>query len=551
MCGIVGIVNKDRERPVDRALLNRMRDVLAHRGPDGSGSKSWGNVGLGHRRLAILDRASGTQPMRRGLTWITYNGELYNHVELRQALGGRFRTVSDTEVALALYERHGLEMFEHMNGMFAFALFDRAARRLVLARDRFGEKPLYVFENDDVFLFASEIKALLVHPDVRAEVDPVGLDEYRSFQHTLGTRTLFEGIRKLAPGSLLVLDDAGRTLEERPYWTLPTEQEPGRPDDHELLRELVEDAVRLRMRSDARIGAYVSGGLDSSVVACMAGPVPLFSGAFADAPIYSELPYAAAVAEATGAEHHVVQPTAEDFAAQLHRIVWHLDEPAAGPGAFGQYNVAELASRHVTVALGGQGGDEIFGGYARHLIIAGSQVIPGYEELERKAYGAMVGRGERAVTLPPVYSAGGSTPLARATAWDASTQLQALLHVEDRMSMAHGLESRMPLLDHRIAELVCSRPDSFRHLGGRPKGALYAVGEGRVPRAVLERTDKRGFPVPFVEWAKGPLRNFVGDLVGGDAVDASAQFDRDLWGRLCLAVWRELFIEDRATLAAA
>src|SRR4051794_16438922 len=488
MCGIVGIVHKDRSHGVEQPLLDAMTDVLAHRGPDGRGTKTWGNLGFGHRRLSIIDREGAAQPMRRDLTWITYNGELYNHVELRRELGGTCRTASDTEVLLALYERHGLGMFEHMNGMFAFALYDRPRRQLLLARDRFGEKPLYIYEDDEVFLFASEIKALLAHPSVKAEADPQGLDEYRSFQHTLGTRTLYRGIRKLEAASYLVLSDVGATVEEGSYWSLPTEHEESRPDDLERLAELVEDAVRLRLRADTPVGAYLSGGLDSSLVASLAGGIPVFSGAFAGGEVYSELPSAAAVAQQTGGEPHVVQPTAEQFAAQPHDIVWPLDEPVAGPGAFGQYNVSRLAARHVRVALGGQGGDEIFGGYARHMLMAGGSVPARYEELERKAYGAMIGRGERAVTLPAAYTAGGPTALARATAWDARTQLQALLHVEDRMSMAHGLESRMPLLDHRIAELVFSRPDSFRHMDGRPKGALLAIGEGILPRAVLDRT---------------------------------------------------------------
>jgi asparagine synthase (glutamine-hydrolysing) len=628
MCGIAGIVLRDRGARIDLRTLDRMTDVLVHRGPDDRGTEILGNVGLGNRRLSIIDIEGGHQPMSTadGELWITYNGELYNYLELRSDLlqqGYPLRTHSDTEVLLALYASYGLEMFGRMNGMFAFAIYDRRQRRLLLARDRFGEKPLYVHEDGERLLFASEIKAFL-EAGVTARPDVEALHEYLTFQYCLGERTLFEGVRKLRPASYLLLDDTGRELERGEYWSLHSEEdrETGEAGFVDELQVLLEDAVRIRLRSDVPVGTYLSGGLDSSVVAALAGKVlghglPAFTGWFAEGRDFDEREYAAIVAAHTGAEHHLVECTAGDFARSLRDIVWHLDEPAAGPGVYPQLAVSRAARERVTVVLGGQGGDELFGGYARYLMlyleesIKGSifetqdparhivtldRVLPHLAVLQQyvpalqrfwsdnlfgpieERYFALVARAPHLpALLAPDFLAGrdegqlygafrrefGELPATkplfnRMTAYDARTMLQSLLHVEDRMSMAVSLESRLPFLDHRIAELMFRMPAAYKYRDGRAKAALRAAGGPFVPEIVRERKDKMGFPVPFVDWARGELRELVDGVLLGEAarlrgiyrpeaverlIDSEQPFGRELWGLLCLETWFQTFVD--------
>ncbi len=628
MCGIAGIVLRDRRAAVDPAVLDRMTDVLEHRGPDDRGAEIWGNVGFGNRRLSIIDIEGGHQPMQAadGDLWITYNGELYNYLELRSDLlqrGGRLRTHSDTEVILGLYAVYGLGMFERMNGMFAFALYDRPRGRILLGRDRFGEKPLYLWRDESRVLFASEIKALL-EAGAPAEPDWDAVQEYLTFQYCLHDRTLFAGVRKLPPASYLLLDEEGSELEGGEYWSLRFDE------DHETseqsyvdeLQFLIEDAVKVRLRSDVPVGTYLSGGFDSSVVATVAAKLmgrglPAFTGRFEEGEAYDETPYAQAVAERNGSDHHVITATAADFADSLRSIVWHMDEPAAGPGVYPQLAVSRLASRHVKVVLGGQGGDELFGGYARYLIlyleesikgsIYGTQdaarhvvtldrVLPHLGMLQEytpllerfwsdglfgpveERYFALVARSAHAdecftpeflTRRDParLYEAFAqqfgqvSTKSAlfnRMTAYDARTMLQSLLHVEDRMSMAVSLESRLPFLDHRIAELVFRMPPAYKYHEGQAKSVLRKAAEPFLPEAVRRRRDKRGFPVPFVEWAQGELRELVRGVLLGEAasrrgtyraegierlIAGEQPFGRELWGLLCLETWFQTFVD--------
>lgn len=634
MCGICGIVFKERARPVDLATLDRMTDVLRHRGPDDRGTKIWGNVAFGHRRLSIIDLDGGHQPMSNaeGTLWVTFNGELYNYIELRSELiqqGCRLRTYSDTEVLINLYACYGLDMFRHMNGMFAFALYDMRKRRILLGRDRFGEKPLYFYQDHERFLFASEIKSILQAPGVRGEADMAAVQEYLTFQYCLDDRTLFKNIRKLKPASYLLLEDNGEIIESSEYWSLGFEEDHSRGEEYYIneLRFLLEDAVKIRLRSDVPVGTYLSGGLDSSTVSTLAAKLmgrglPAFTGYFAEGERFSELKYAEAVAKQNGSPHYVACPSADDFATTLHKIIYHMDEPAAGPGVFPQLMVSKLASQHLKVVLGGQGGDEIFGGYARYLImyleesIKGSifetqdptrhivtlgEVLPNlamlrqyvpmlkqfwsrglFEPVERRYY-ALVARipalekyftpeflAERDETaiygafeqqfndILSQVSAGGSALLNRMTAYDLRTMLQSLLHVEDRMSMAVSLESRLPLLDHRIAELMFRMPPLFKYRDGKSKAVLLAATKTYLPEVVVNRKDKMGFPVPFAEWAKGPLHEFIADILLSQAarergiyqlegvtqlLQGERAFGRALWGLLCLEIWFQLFID--------
>jgi asparagine synthase (glutamine-hydrolysing) len=515
-------------------------------------------------------------------------------------------------------------MFEHMNGMFAFALWDRAAGRVLLARDRLGEKPLYYARAGGAFYFASEIKALLTVPGIRAEMEPDALHEYLTFQYCLDRRTLFKGVERLRPASYLLLRDTGEALESREYWHLGLEEDHAATEEYYIdeLRFLLEDAVKIRLRSDVAVGTYLSGGLDSSTVSCVAAKLmghglPAFTAYFGEGDAFSELPHARAVAQHNRSPHHLVCPTADDFAASLRKMIYHMDEPAAGPGLFPQYLVSALATQHVKVVLGGQGGDEVFAGYARYLMlyleesIKGSifqsqdparhivtlgRVLPNltllesyvpllkdfwrrglFDPIEDRYYSLVSRFGAIEPCLSPEILAGrseqglrdafatqfgatsGATALVnRMTAYDIRTGLQALLQVEDRMSMAASLESRLPLLDHRIVALAFRMPPLYKYRDGKSKAALQTAVKTLLPPSVLARRDKMGLPVPFVEWCRGPLRGFTEDLLLGPralsrgllrpegirALIASERpFGRALWGLVCLETWMRVFLD--------
>jgi asparagine synthase (glutamine-hydrolysing) len=629
MCGICGIYYVDKERPVEEAILVHMARTLRHRGPDDEGFYLDGNLGLGHQRLSIIDLSPlGRQPMSNeddGL-WIVCNGEIYNYLELRRQLLGRghsFRSYSDTEVILHLYEEEGPECVSRLNGMFAFAIWDARQRTLFAARDHFGIKPFYYTLREGCFLFASEIKALFRAGLIQPQFNFAGLADYLTFQFCLGDKTLFQDVYKLLPGHTLLLKADG-TLRTEKYWDLDFTVDTDHTEnyfEHQLLR-LLEDAVRLQLRADVPIGAHLSGGLDSSTITCMASsllgfPVKTFSGGFKDAVQYDESPYARIVARHVGAEHYEVFPTADDFVQVMPRLIYHMDEPAAGPGLFPQFFVSKLASQHVKVVLGGQGGDETFGGYTRYLIayleqclkggIEGTQedqryvvtfesVLPnlrqlqGYESLLRyfwqeglfeaqdRRYFRLIDRSNSAgglidesflpdkrvydpyeVYRELFYSSGCQSLINKMTWFDIKTLLPALLHVEDRTSMAVSLESRVPLLDYRIAELVASMPPMVKYKGGRSKHIFRQVIRHIVPPEIYDRTDKMGFPVPLSEWYRqGPVREFVRETLLGDRararglirtervealLDGERPYGRGIWGLLCLELWMQTFFD--------
>ena len=629
MCGICGIVLREADGAVDRPALARMTRVLAHRGPDGEGLFVEGDVGLGHRRLSIIDLSdAGRQPMTNedGRYWIVLNGEIYNYRELRQELvarGHQFRSITDTEVVLHLFEESGPGCLDRLNGMFAFAIWDTKEHALFAARDRFGIKPFYFAPLPDAFVFGSEIKAVLASGRVAPEMHVAGLSDYLTFQFTLGSKTLFRGIERLEPAHYLTL--RGGDLRVRRYWDIDfaVDTQPSEADFRVRLDALLRDAVRLQLRSDVPLGAHLSGGLDSTTLTCLAmrqqpGPFHTFSGGFRDGRAFDETAYARAAAESAGATHHEVFPTAADFVDQMPSLIYHMDEPTAGPGLFPQYAVSRLAREHVKVVLGGQGGDEIFGGYTRYLIayleacvkggIAGTQedaryvvtfesILPnltqlqGYEPLLRRfwqsgvfepadrRYFRLIDRGD---TIRPLVNGDAWAQIAREhdtyaeyralfddpncyslinkmTRFDLKTLLPALLHVEDRTSMAVSLESRVPLLDHRIVELVASMPPMVKFKGGRSKHIFREVVKPFVPPVVYARTDKMGFPVPLTEWfRKSPVREFVRDTLTGararsrgilspegleSALANEQEYGRGLWGLLCFELWSQAFID--------
>ena len=387
MCGIAGyIVRLDGGSvPHLKRALAVQAELIAHRGPDGEAF--WlspnQNCGLAHRRLAIIDlTATGAQPMHGpNGTVVTHNGEIYNYRELRAAFADRwsFRTESDTECILACYDIYGEEFLTRLRGMFAFVLFDERRQRLIAARDRFGIKPLYYAAVDGVLYFASEVKALLPFlPDI--ETDPGALAEYLTFQYTIGSKDSFKHVHQLLPGHYLVAEN-GR-FETRRYWDVryDIDGEHNAPYFERRLRELLNDSVSLHLRADVPVGAYISGGIDSSLMAILAAKLDPqqrqgFHGRFTDYPGYDESAYARTAAEHASATLNVLDITAKDFIGHIRDVIWHLDFPVGGPGSFPQFMVSELAAEHVKVVLGGQGGDEIFGGYARYLVAYFEQCI--------------------------------------------------------------------------------------------------------------------------------------------------------------------------------
>ena len=389
MCGIAGIIERDRSAAADPNVVVAMMNALVHRGPDDSGTHFDGPVGLGHRRLSIIDLESGHQPMSNedGTVWIVFNGEIYNYLELRRELvrNHTFKTQSDTEVIIHLYEDLGERCLERLNGMFSFAIWDARQGRLFAARDRLGIKPFYWHMDEKRFSFASEPKALFAAGLVEPEHDVQGLEEYLTFQFCLGERTLFKNVQRLEPGHYLSL----RPWRDRQsaivsYWDLNYEIDTHHTEEYyvEELQHLLRDAVRLQLRSDVPVGAHLSGGIDSSTVVSLAseaypGKFHTFTGAFREGPEYDETAYARAVAQHTGSHYHETWPSANDFADVMPWLIYMMDEPAAGPGIFPQYFVSKLARDNVKVVLGGQGGDEIFGGYARYLVAYLEQCLKG------------------------------------------------------------------------------------------------------------------------------------------------------------------------------
>src|SRR6058998_803006 len=377
MCGICGILYCGEERHVQRDTLAQMNAQIVHRGPDDDGFFVEGNVGLAMRRLSIIDIRTGQQPISNEdkSLWIVYNGEIYNHRELRsklEARGHRYHTKSDTETIIHLYEEYGRDCVHHLRGMFAFAIWDRRSRRLFIARDRLGIKPLYYFYDGTKFVFGSEIKAILAYPGIKPEFNKNTLAEYLAFGYIAGPETMFAGIRKLLPGHTLELDDSGEIKIES-YWDLsvPADSE-RRPRGHYIngYRELLEECVASHLMSDVPLGVFLSGGLDSSAVAALTSKIrgeqiETFSVGYGEE-AYSELPYAREVARHIGSRHHEVRLSRQEFFDSLPKLIWHEDEPIVWPSSVSLYSVARLARERVTVVLTGEGSDETLAGYTRY-----------------------------------------------------------------------------------------------------------------------------------------------------------------------------------------
>jgi len=377
MCGIAGIVEFGQRGAADAAILRPMCDIMAHRGPDDDGIYTQGRVGMGMRRLSIVDLATGHQPLSNedGTLWIVFNGEIYNHRALREQLltrGHSYRTQSDTETIVHLYEEHGKDCVQHLRGMFAFAIWDTKRRSLFIARDRLGIKPLYYRLTADNFLFGSEIKVVLAYPGVQPEFQPDVLPEFLAFGYLSGEETFYSGVRKLMPGHTLALDERGE-LSINQYWDLPLTPDDASHDENYYVknyRELLEGAVNSHLMADVPLGVFLSGGVDSSAVAALMTklrrePIETFSVGYTEH-AYSELPYARTVAKHLNSSHHEVSVSCDEFFDTLPKLIWHEDEPIVWPSSVALYFVAELARERVKVVLTGEGSDETLGGYSRY-----------------------------------------------------------------------------------------------------------------------------------------------------------------------------------------
>jgi asparagine synthase (glutamine-hydrolysing) len=558
-----------------------MLRVIVHRGPDDEGLYVNGAVGMGMRRLSIIDLAGGKQPISNedGSVVVVFNGEIYNYVELRDTLrrkGHTLATATDTEVIVHLYEDYGEDCVQHLRGMFAFALWDANRRRLFIARDRLGIKPLYYAEHRGRLIFGSEIKSLLEHPGADAQLDPEALSHYLSLKYVPAPETMFAGIRALPPGHALTCDRKG--LDIRRYWRLSfarASQPRNEDESTEELESLLLTAVKLHLRSDVPFGAFLSGGLDSSTIVALMSellrtPVKTFSVGFAGrGESVSELPYARVIADRYNTDHHEILVEPSDIVRLAEKVVWHLDQPIADPACIANYMVAELAARHVKMVLTGEGGDELFAGYARY---SGERLSRIFRLLPPSGKAALLKAAERVPGLRrpklALFALCQPSEASRLTNWfpllnsemkehllsseyrryaarlrsaeevfgkhlddtDAADPLSRMLYVDtqlwlpddllargDKTSMAVSLEARVPLLDHPLVEFAASLPPNLKLRALTRKYLLKKVARKWLPPRIIDRK-KQGFPMPFATWFRREARTFVRDLLAPDLI---------------------------------
>lgn len=571
MCGIAGIVHLS-SASISQGAIEKMTRAMSHRGPDGEGYFVHNHVALGHRRLSIIDIGGGEQPMYNedNSIVIVYNGEIFNFKDVQADLeskGHKFRTQCDTEVIVHAYEEYGELCPTHFRGMFAFAVYDIARDRLLLGRDRLGIKPLYYHLDDGRLLFASEIKPILNALNVKPAVDEGLIDFYMSLGYVPGERTLFRGINRLMPGHTLLFEQGKPSI--RKYWDIAEIPvlDISFDESKARLEQLLLESVRLRLMSDVPLGAFLSGGLDSSaIVACMSRmmsePVKTFSVGYRDDPASSELEYARNVARAFKTEHHEFILESGDFFDSLDLLLEHMEEPVVESAAVALFQLSKLAREHVTVILSGEGGDEILAGYPLYKIMpkvdrlhAFAQFIPrpirdwiGHnaiasekavkywdwigEPLSKRYWGIssdVTGSLKERMYQPAFHMhVGGvvgkyfealfgkletATNLRRMTYVDLKTWLpDDLLLKADKMTMACSLELRVPMLDHHLLEFSTALPDNFRRNGGEGKYLLKKLMERYLPREIIYRP-KKGFPVPIAVWFRGPLYERVCEIL--------------------------------------
>jgi asparagine synthase (glutamine-hydrolysing) len=598
MCGICGKLNFNQGASVDPALVRAMLSTIRHRGPDDEGLYMASRVGLGHRRLSIIDLSSGHQPLSNedGTVWIVFNGEIYNFRELRVFLlskGHIFKTQTDTEVIVHLYEELGPECLQKLRGMFAFAIWDDNKKTLFLARDRVGIKPLYYCLTGESLVFASEIKAILADPDIHPEVAPELIDRFLTFLYLPGEETLLKGIKKLAPGHYLSVRDGNAQVTQ--YWDLqfskPFTRSSIKDAESELL-SLLAEAVERHMIADVPVGVLLSGGVDSTAVLSFAvertaKPISSYTVGFSAPGIADERPYARLAADAFGTEHHEMTISAADFADFMPQYVWHMEEPVCEPPAIALYYVSKLASKYVKVLLSGEGGDEGFAGYSNYRNLLWLErlksglspftgaVAQGLSFANSLFNSARVRKyaGLMNAQFPAYYFSRTSSPYSyarnglgnlysadfaasidqektlepvrrlQAHVRDENT-LDAMLYIDtktwlpddllikaDKMTMANSVELRVPLLDHKILEFAAALPSSFKVHGFTTKYLAKKVLRNRVPKPILDRP-KVGFPVPYESWLQKELHGWVRDVLLDRTTTNRGYFDRSSLERL-------------------
>ncbi len=619
MCGIAGIYRFRSARPVGPGEVRTMGACLAHRGPDDEGYFNEGPLGLAHKRLTILDTSSrGRNPMwsEDGQSCIVLNGEVYNFVELRaelEAQGHGFRTTTDTEVILRLWDVLGEACLERLNGMFAFAIWDKRRQALFIARDRLGIKPLYYTLDSDGIRFASEVKALLATSDRKPGVHLDMLDAYMSVGYVPTEQTLFQGIEKLQPGWCMTIDREGLRL--RQYWDL--KPEPEHLSEEECAAqalELLRDSVRIQLRSDVPLGVFLSGGIDSSAVVALMHEMGIrdirtFTVAYDFGPAYDETRYARMIAEKFQTRHREVFVTPKEFQDFIPSLVWHMDEPVTESAAISLYFVAKLAREDVTVVLSGEGSDEVFGGYPiykymqaleryrrlpaslrQNVINPALNLLGGkwnkytalsdqplqdrylgvsfYEAPVKEALyrpeirNLFNGHGMPGLVQPYYDKAKGLDPLLQMMYLDVKSWLpDDLLVKADKMTMASGVELRVPFLDHRVVELGGRIPPRYRIKGWTTKYILKKAMEKHLPHEILHR-GKMGFPTPLARMFQGEMRPYVAEILGSDRhlgrgyfrpeavrgmvsehMEGKQDHHRVLWQLLVLEEWHRKFID--------
>jgi asparagine synthase (glutamine-hydrolysing) len=578
MCGIAGIYNYKTLEPVSERLLKSMNDTLVHRGPDDQGFYIFNEVGLAHRRLSIIDLASGHQPIANEdeTVWVAFNGEIYNFTDLHQSLeakGHQFKTRSDTEVIVHLYEEKGEDCFRELRGMFAIAIWDQRKKKLVLSRDRVGKKPLFYYHDGSRVLFGSEIKAIMQSPGICREIDIEAVSDYLSFLYVPAPKSIFKKIRKVLPGHYLVVSPKG--LCETKYWDLSFAETEDFSEEKwcEKLLETLHEAVRVRLMSEVPLGAFLSGGVDSSSVVAMMqdameGPVITSSIGFEEKD-FNELPYARSVASHFDTDHHeqIVRP---DALAVVEELAWHYDEPFADSSAVPTYYVSKVAREHVTVALSGDGGDENFAGYRRYYFDQRENLMRSFlpASFRQPVFGALAWLYPKADWAPRIFrgkatfqnlarcpveayfrSVAACQPelkrnllhrdIQRALGtYDSSNVLREyydkadtddllskvqyvdiktyladdILTKVDRASMAVSLEVRAPILDHKLIELAARIPSSLKLRGMEGKYIFKKALERCLPPSVLYRK-KMGFAVPLARWFRGDLKSMGYDVI--------------------------------------
>ena len=604
MCGICGLASTVGVEQ-DLTTLKKMCRVLKHRGPDDEGYYIDDYAGLGMRRLSIIDLATGHQPIanENGSIWVVFNGEIYNFQELRDQLISRghvFSTKTDTEVIIHAYEEYGDDCLNYFNGMFGIAIWDQSKRRLLLARDRVGIKPLYYWENGQKLIFGSELKSVIQHPDVPLEVNPVALNHFLTLEYIPAPWTIFKDIKKLPAGHFLTFENGKCSVKQ--YWNIQIQNVPtNEAECVEVLTDLIRDAVRLRLISDVPLGAFLSGGIDSSsIVSFMAEtstqPVQTFSIGFDDK-TYNELDYARLVAQKFSTNHYeeILQPDINEMVGRLAPL---LDEPFGDFSIFPTYLVSEVARQQVTVVLSGDGGDELFGGYETYV----AQNLDRYygllpSQLRQSLFPALLNKippspakkgfinkakrfvegsslpttlqhtrwmtfmsdaDKSALYQPDLLASinGNNTQFLiedffnQATHFDSLAQQQYvdiktylvdnILVKVDRMSMAASLEARVPLLDHRIVEFALSLPPQMKLQRGQTKRILRQAVANRIPSEILDKP-KQGFSIPLKHWLRGPLRPLMTDLLSNDTINRRGYFSADQ-----VSTWMTQHLEQRA-----